>query len=148
MLKLLFLISLMSPFSAQMQETEHKGYPSTAQEVAEQFITCYESGDVLTSTYVLFDGKHVKDMGGTAQELEKELLPEELKKHRKNPAKGDGISLIFSEADQTYGEDTYYVTYTSRGKKHKFTMFSVEGKWKVDISYLWMGDWYDWMPGY
>ena len=86
--------------------------------------------------------------GAFPQELENELLPEELKKHRNNPANGDGISLLFSESDQTYGEDTYYVTYTSRSKKHKFTMFCVEGKWKVDISYLWMGDWYDWMPGY
>ena len=148
MLKLLFLISLMSPFSVFVLETEHKDYPSTSREVAEKFITCYESGDLLTANYVLFDGKHVQDMGGTPQELEKELLPEELNKNRKNPAKADAVTLVFSQNDKTYGEDTYYVTYMSRGKKHKFTMFLIEGKWKVDISYLWMGDWYDWMPGY
>ena len=145
---ILLMICSILPFPEQVQETEGTDYPMKPEAVADKFVICYENGDLATANYVLFAGKHVQDMGGTPQELEKELLPEELNKNRKNPAKADAVTLVFSQNDKTYGEDTYYVTYMSRGKKHKFTMFLIEGKWKVDISYLWMGDWYDWMPGY
>lgn len=143
MMKKILLLLLVIPFLASAHETE---YPSTPAEVALKFTTYYECGSVEAARFVLYSGKHLNDMGVTAEEIEKELLPEELKKNRKIPANHESLNLIFSASDSTYGQDTYYVTYTSRNKPHKFTMFLVNGHWKVDLSYLWMGDWYDWMP--
>lgn len=133
----------MIPLLAFGQETS---YPEKAEEVANRFAVYYENGNDSTALYVLYQGKHLNDIGETALTIEKELLPEELRKNRKNPASVTGLDVSFSENDSTYQQDTYYVRYQSRNKPHKFTMFLIDDKWKVDLSYLWMGDWYDWMP--
>ena len=143
MRKFLILICMAFPFLASGQETD---YPATPDEVAQRFAAHYEAGEQAAALYVLYEGKHLNDLGTTAGEIEKELLPEELKKHAKLPAVPESLKLTFSASDETYGQDTYYVSYISRGKPHKFTMFLVDGRWKADLSYLWMGDWYDWMP--
>lgn len=119
-----------------------------AREVAVQFATAYESGDPAAACYVFFNGKHVGDMGGTPEELENDLLPEELRKNKKNPATVEMLECVFSPADAAYGCDVWYAVYLARGKKHKLCLYRIDGQWKVDLSYLWMGDWYDWMPGY
>lgn len=143
MKRVIIIVSVVIPLLAFGQE---KDYPKTADEVAERFAACYESGNDSTALYVLYQGKHLNDMGETAQTIEKELLPEELRKNRNNPSSVTGLDVSFSKNDDTYHQDIYYVTYTARNKPHKFTMFLVNGRWKVDLSYLWMGDWYDWMP--
>lgn len=119
-----------------------------AKDIAKMFATAYERGDSTTFRYVFFTGKHVSDMGGIPEELEKELLPAELSKNRKNPAEVTSLELSFSQLDSVYGHDVWYASYLARGKKHKICLHNIDGSWKVDISYLWMGDWYDWMPGY
>lgn len=119
-----------------------------AKDIAKMFATAYELGDSTTFRYVFFTGKHVSDMGGTPEELEKELLPAELSKNRKNPAEVTSLELSFSQLDSVYGHDVWYASYLARGKKHKICLHNIDGNWKVDLSYLWMGDWYDWMPGY
>jgi hypothetical protein len=145
MKRLLVLVLTMIPFLAFGQETD---YPDTAEEVARRFAVLYESGNDSTALYVTYHGKHVNDMGETVEAIEKELLPEELKKNRKNPASVVGLTVTFSQSDPTYKQDTYYASYQSRNKPHKFALFLVDGHWKVDLSYLWMGDWFDWMPGF
>lgn len=116
--------------------------------MAMAFAAAYERGDTSASQYVWYDGPHVGDMGGTPEELEKELLPAELKKNAKDPAEAKPGEVVFSENDAAYGHDVWYVSYDARGKTHKLCLHKVDGTWKVDLSYLWMGDWYDWMPGY
>lgn len=145
MKRLLVLVLTMIPFLAFGQETD---YPDTAEEVARRFAVLYESGNDSTALYVTYHGKHVNDMGETVEAIEKELLPEELKKNRKNPASVVGLTVTFSQSDPTYKQDAYYASYQSRNKPHKFALFLVDGHWKVDLSYLWMGDWFDWMPGF
>lgn len=146
MKKLLISLFLIYPFLVFGQD--NADYPKSAEEVARRFAMYYESGNDSTSLYVLYEGKHLNDMGETAEAIEKELLPEELKKNRKSPASVEGLTVTFSASDEKYGQDIYYASYNARNKPHKFALFLVEGCWKVDLSYLWMGDWLDWMPGF
>ncbi len=121
---------------------------ASASDVAKAFAIAYEAGDPSAADYVFFTGKHVPEMGGTPEELRDELLPAELRKHRKDPAEVIMEEIRFSPMDNRYGHDVYYVVYLARGTKHTLCLHQIERAWKVDISYLWMGDWYDWMPGY
>lgn len=143
---LLFLSVL--PIAAQVTASGSQAYPDSAKGVAEAFMNAYESGDSLTVDYVFYTSKHVPQMGGTPEELREELLPSELRKNRKKPAKTELLEITFSPADQAYGHDVWYAVYFARDKKHTICLHDIEGKWKVDLAYLWMGDWYDWMPGY
>ena len=95
MKRLLVLVLTMIPFLAFGQETD---YPDTAEEVARRFAVLYESGNDSTALYVTYHGKHVNDMGETVEAIEKELLPEELKKNRKNPASVVGLTVTFSQS--------------------------------------------------
>lgn len=119
----------------------------SARKTVECFIRSYESGDKTATLYVYYTGPHVNDMGGTPEELEKELLPAELSKNRKNPAEATLKSLRY-EAESKYKEPVFYAEYLSRNKIHSLCLHKIDGNWKVDLSFLWMGDWYDWMPGY
>ena len=121
---------------------------SEARHVAERFSIAYEQGDPSAVDYVFYTSRHVSEMGGTPEELEEELLPAELRKHRKEPAKVEMIDIRYSPSDPDYGKDVYYAVYLARGSKHTLCLHKIDGIWKVDIAYLWMGDWYDWMPGY
>lgn len=116
--------------------------------IALAFANAYEKGDSSVFGYVFFDGPHVGDMGGTPEELRDELLPAELRKNSAAPASVALKSVEFSPENEKYGHDVYFVTYSARGKDHKICLHRIDGNWKVDLSYLWMGDWYDWMPGY
>lgn len=124
------------------------GYPEKAEEVAEAFAKAYEKGDDSTPQYVFYTGKHVPEMGGTPEELEKELLPAELKKNRKKPAEVTMLESRYDPENKDYGHPVWFVVYNARDKKHTLCLHNIDGQWKVDLSYLWMGDWYDWMPGY
>lgn len=139
----LLAAALLAAFCLHGQE-----YPEDAREVAAAFMNAYETGDTSAVRYAWFDGKHVLAMGGTPEELRDELLPAELKRNRRNPADPEMLEVTFSEKDRDYKCDVWYAVYSARGKKHTLCLHFVEGRWKVDLSYLWMGDWYDWMPGY
>lgn len=123
-------------------------YPEKAVDAAQAFAVAYESGDSSAAQYVFYTGKHVPEMGGTPEELEKELLPAELKKNGKNPAEVKVLESRYEQDNTDYGHPVWFVVYDARSKKHTLCLHEIEGKWKVDLSYLWMGDWYDWMPGY
>lgn len=151
-MKKLFLYSVLffgslSVAKTAASEPQHT-YPDSAKGVAVAFMTSYESGDQATENYVFYTSKHVPQMGGTPEELRDELLPSELRKNRKNPANAELLEITFSQADSSYGYDVWYAVYFAREKKHTICLHMIEGKWKVDLAYLWMGDWYDWMPGY
>lgn len=152
-MKKLFLYSVLffgslSVATVAAASVQQQTYPDSAKGVAVAFMTCYESGDPSTGNYVFYTSKHVPQMGGTPEELRDELLPSELRKNRKNPANAELLEITFSQADSSYGYDVWYAVYFAREKKHTICLHMIEGKWKVDLAYLWMGDWYDWMPGY
>ena len=120
----------------------------SAEEVARAFAELYEKGDPAVGGHVLYAGKHVREIGASESEIKDRLLPAELKKHAAAPGKVEAGSGTLVKKDPEYGQDTYYYTYTARGRNHKVALLRTAAGWKADISYLWMGDWYDWMPGF
>lgn len=119
-----------------------------AREVAVAFAQAYEAGEPRAAEYVFYTSRHGPEMGATPEELKDELLPDQLRKNRRNPAECRLLEINFSPSDEVYGEDIYFAVYVARGNKHSLCLRRIDGVWKVDIAYLWMGDWYDWMPGY
>lgn len=114
---------------------------------AKNFLELYNTGDIAAAKYVNFNGIYLVDIAMT-EEIAKSKFSEMLAEAKGNETPSvevteirlvdDGREVGLRESDRIA-----YVYCKVNGTTEVLLFYQVDGKWKIDITFKWLNDWFD-----